>query len=59
MVKTSSMGLMNRLVEHVRQVGEGSLRKVEAQLGIPIWKQYVLAKAYGNFFQDVRPERSR
>jgi len=58
-VKTSNMGLMNRLVEHVRQAGEGSLRKVEIQLSIRIWKQYVLAEAYRNFFQDVRLERSR
>ena len=28
-------------------------------MGIPLWKQYVLARAYGDFFQDVRLERSR
>jgi len=58
-VKTSNMGLMNRLVEYVRQRGECSLGEVEVQLGIPIWKQYVLARAYRDFFHDVRLERSR
>jgi len=58
-LKTSNMGLMNRLVEYVRQRGECSLGEVEVQLGIPVWKQYVLARAYRDFFQDVRLERSR
>ena len=53
------MGLMNRLVEYVRQRGECSMGEVEVQLGVPIWKQYVLARAYRDFFQDVRLERSR
>jgi len=53
------MGLMNRLVEYVRQRRECSLGEVEVQLGIPVWKQYVLARAYRDFFQDVRLERSR
>jgi len=50
---------MNRLVEYVRPRGECSLGKIEVQLGIPVWKQYVLARAYRDFFQDVTLERSR
>ena len=53
------MGLMNRIVEYVRQKGECSLGEIEVQLNIPIWKQYVLARAYKDFFLDVRLERSR
>jgi len=33
--------------------------EVEAQLGIAVWKQYVLARAYTDFFQDVKLKRSR
>jgi len=43
------MGLMNRLVEYVRQRGGMLSGEVEVQLGIPIWKQYVLARAYRDF----------
>jgi len=53
------MGMMNRIVEYVRQKGECSLGEIEVQLDIPIWKQYVLARAYKDFFQDIRLERSR
>jgi len=53
------MGLMNMLVEYVRQRGECSLGEVEVQIGIPIWKQYALARAYRDFFQDVKLEHSR
>jgi len=60
MIKSfSNMGLVNRLVEYVRQRGECSMGEVEVQLGIPIWKQNVLARAYRALFQDVRLERSR
>jgi len=53
------MGPMNMLVEYVRQRGECSLGEVEVPIGIPIWKQYVLARAYRDFFQDIRLERSQ
>ena len=58
-MKTSNMGLMNRLVEYVRHRGKCFLGEVEVQLGMPIRKQYVLARAYRDFFQDVILERSR
>jgi hypothetical protein len=53
------MGLMNRITTYVRQKDECSLGEIEIQLDIPIWRQYVLARAYGDFFDDVKLIKSR
>jgi hypothetical protein len=58
-MKVSNMALMNRIVEYVREKGDCSLGEIEVQLNIPVWKQYVLARAYRDFFHDVKLERSR
>jgi len=59
-VKASrDLATMNRIVAYVRNKFEASMGEIDIALGIPVWKQYVLARSFREYFPDVVLSRSR
>lgn len=50
---------MNRIATYVRGKFECSMGEIDIELGIPVWKQYVLYRSFKEFFPDVELRRSR
>jgi hypothetical protein len=59
-MRLSNIALMNRIVAHVRDKGgDVSMGEIELEVHVPVWKQYWLARAYRDYFLDIRLEESR
>jgi len=53
------MALMNKVSNYLWNKMECSMGEIDIQLGIPVWKQYVIYRSFKEYFPDLVLERSR
>jgi hypothetical protein len=56
---TKEMALMRKIDKHLMDKSECSMGEIYEELEIPIWKQYVLYRAYQDYFPAIKLKGGR